>query len=306
MNPIKFVSSLASVLAPVVAFAASPDQLHIISKVSQFEHFYHQATAKPLTEPQRWQLWQKQYGIAAVPPGPAGQKLARKYLRSAWPRYSALLPKLPALNTRLIALGKKMFAADNRILGSAGQPIDTDLLLYVGLFTGNAYTAPPSNQRPPMVVMPVQHSYPEITLAHELAHSIHEQLAHIQSSFGGPLGETVFMEGIAMHTAKLAAPGYSDNLYTSRGGNQWLQQCYQHKNALLKAMLPDLQKAGPALAMKYTYGNGNTHMHRETYCAGWVVVGDMMKTRSLAKLARIPQAKIAQTVSHFVASHYPS
>jgi hypothetical protein len=44
--------------------------LEIADRVAKFEAFYAEATAKPLDEGTRWALWKKEYGIAAVPPGP--------------------------------------------------------------------------------------------------------------------------------------------------------------------------------------------------------------------------------------------
>ena len=42
----------------------------------KFVRFYSKATSSPLSADERWALWQKDYGIAAVPPTSFGQTLA--------------------------------------------------------------------------------------------------------------------------------------------------------------------------------------------------------------------------------------
>ena len=61
------------------AFAAD-HVLDIDNRVGKFETFYAHATAKPLDADARFKLWQTEDGLAAVPPGPDGDKMARKLL----------------------------------------------------------------------------------------------------------------------------------------------------------------------------------------------------------------------------------
>src|SRR5579863_6521222 len=64
-------------------------------EVGKFVRFYSDATASPLSADERWLLWQRDYGLAAVPPTPFGQTLARKQLDAVWDRYAMLIPQLP-------------------------------------------------------------------------------------------------------------------------------------------------------------------------------------------------------------------
>jgi len=44
--------------------------------------------------------------------------------------------------------------------------------------------------------------------------------------------------------------------------------------------------------VKYAFGQGNTGMRREAYCAGWIVMGKLAASgRPLAELARVPEAR---------------
>lgn len=289
--------------------AATPVHTHtldIVNRVPQFKRFYADATAKPLDEAARWALWQKEYGIAAVPPGPEGQKIARKQLDDVWSRYPALIRKADTLEAKGAAEAKKAFASINTLFKTDDTPINTRVVLYVGQFDGNAYTVPPMGGQPSTIMMPVETEH--VVLAHELTHSVNNQLAHVKNGFGAPVGETMFMEGLAMHTAQKVAPGLPERDYVAMAGDKnWLKRCYARKQAVLTAIAPDLDKSGSKIALKYTFGNGNTGMHREVYCAAWIVMGRLLKSgKSYAELARIPEDRMVATIRTAVAAEIAS
>ncbi len=132
-----------------------------------------------------------------------------------------------------------------------------------------------------------------------MTHSINFQLAHVKNGFGAPIGETMFLEGLAMHASQKAVPGLPDKDYVADVGQRgWMQRCYANKHAVLAEIKPDLDKRGYNVEMKYTYGDGNTGMHREIYCAAWIVVGQMLKSgRTLADMAHVPENRMVETIS---------
>ena len=279
------------------AFAAD-HVLDIDNRVGKFETFYAHATAKPLDADARFKLWQTEDGLAAVPPGPDGDKMARKLLDDAWSRYPALVPKLPVLEKAAEDTARAMFAKDNDILGAANDPIHTRLILYVGQFDNNAFTVPPMDGKPATILMPVENINLKIALAHELTHSIELQLVSVKNSFGAPVGETMFLEGLAMRTSQRAVPGLPDAAYTSMPNeSDWMPNCVAKKDAVLKDIVPDLDKSGHEIAMKYTFGQGNNGMQREAYCAAWFVMGRLLDSgKTLPELARIPEDKMVDTI----------
>src|ERR1700722_8570235 len=96
---VKFAATIfvaVAVIAPPASAAAS-HVLDIDNRVPKFQTFYAHATKKPLAADARFALWQKEDGLAAVPPGPDGDKMARQLLDAAWDKYPALIPKLPKL-----------------------------------------------------------------------------------------------------------------------------------------------------------------------------------------------------------------
>lgn len=289
---------LALLAVPPCAIAAdSGHVLDIVDRVPKFEQFY--AHAQGLDEAARWKLWRKEYGIAAVPPTAQGEALARQQLDAAWPRYAALIPRLNALEAGAEQTARALFTATNRLYATAGTPIHTRLVLFVGQFDGNEFTVPAMNGQPPTVVMPVENPMLKVQLAHEMSHSVNFQLAGVKNSFGAPIGETVFLEGLAMHANKALVPGLPDAAYTELASEPgWLKRCSADRIAIMKGISPYLHDSGASVATRFTFGKGTTGMDRELYCAGWFVVGDMLASgRKFPQLARVPEARMLGTVA---------
>lgn len=300
-----FLGSLAG-LASIAANAA--DATHVLDiddRVGKFQTFYADATAKPIAPDARFQLWQTEDGLAAVPPGPDGDAMARQLLDAAWDRYPALVPTLPSLTKTAQDAARMSFDKINDLLGTKDVAIHSRVILYVGQFDDNAFTIPPMDGKPATVLMPVENAILKIALAHELTHSVHIQLAGVKNSFGAPVGETMFMEGLAMRTSQAAVPGLPETAYTQIDPNDhWLANCYAKKDAVLKGIAADLDKSGQEIAMKYTFGQGNNGMQREAYCAAWIVMGKLIASgRTLPELARVPEDKMVDTIRDAMAAN---
>jgi hypothetical protein len=278
--------------------AEAPHTLDIINRVPKFENFYREAAAVSSSEANRWALWKKDYGIASVPPTPEGDALARKQLDDVFPRYAALMPQLDADEARAEATGRGLFARINTLYGTAGIPVHSALVLFVGQFDGNEFTIPAMNGKPPTVVMPVENPDLELDMAHEISHSIHFQLAGVKNGFGAPIGETMFLEGLAMHSTKAIVPGLPDARYTELQSEPgWFARCTAHKTEIVRGILAYLDQAGADVATKFTFGKGTTGMDRELYCAGWFAVGKMIDDgATLAKLASVPESGMIDAV----------
>jgi Predicted Zn-dependent protease (DUF2268) len=282
-----------------MAKAGSHEHVLVIdNRVDRFEVFYAHATSGPMDSNSRFSLWQKEDGLAAVPPGAAGDAMARHLVDAAWDKYPALIPRLPTLNAEAERTARNLFTRNNELLETGTDKIRARLVLYVGQFDDNAYTMPAMNNKPPTVLMPVESPILRLLLAHELTHAIHLQLADIKNSFGAPVGETIFMEGLAMHTAQRAVPGLPDAAYTEMSDDkEWFARCSAHRDVVLKGIYGDLEKSGTDIAMKYTFGRGNTGMSREAYCAAWFAVGKLLNSgKTLAELARVPEGKMVATI----------
>ena len=233
-----------------------------------------------------------------MPPGPEGDALARSLLDKAWPRYPSLIPVLPSLARSSEESARELFDADTAVLASGDAPVQVKLILIVGQFDNNAYSIPPLDGEPATTVMTVENTAFRRVLAHELAHAIHFQLAGVTNAFGAPVGETMFLEGLAMRTAQRAEPGRIDADYAAMPGDtKWMPRCAANKDRIIRRILPDLDKSGSDVAMKYTFGKGNTGMQREVYCAAWFAFDTLLdQGHTLPELARIPEEKMVETM----------
>lgn len=291
-----FIVATLICVTPCLIGADKTHVLDIVDRIPKFERFY--ADAKGLSESARWSLWQKEYAIAAVPPTPQGEALARRQLDAAWPRYSVLIPKLNTREARAETTARLLFASTNALYATAGKPIRARVVLFVGQFDGNEFTIPAMNGQPPTVVMPVENPLLRVQLAHEMSHAVNFQLADVKNSFGAPIGETIFLEGLAMHANKALVPGLPDAAYTELANEPgWYKRCAADHRAVMRGILPFLHESGPAIATKFTFGAGTTGMDRELYCAGWFVIASMLASgKTFPQLARVPESKMVETV----------
>lgn len=296
---IRTVSLLAALICatPCLIGADTTHVLVIVDRIPKFEKFY--SDAKGLGEAARWSLWQREYGIAAVPPTPQGMALARKQLDAAWPHYSALIPRLKNLESNAERDARSLFAATNKLYATAGRPIRTRVVFFVGQFDGNEFTVPAMNGEPPTIVMPVENPMLRVQLAHEMSHSVNFQVADVKNSFGAPIGETVFLEGLAMHANKALVPGLADAAYTELASDPgWYARCAAEHTTIMRGILPFIHESGPVIATRFTFGSGTTGMHRELYCAGWYVVGGMLASgKTFPELARVPEGEMVEMIS---------
>lgn len=264
-------------------------QLQVKNDVPRFEAFYRSASRAGVTETQRWAMWKSKYGIAAVPPTPEGDALARRQLDAAWPRYAPIAPRLGALEQSAVATARTAIARIERILDVRSN-LTVRLLLFVGQFDNNAFSVPAMNGNPPETVMPVEAEHRDVLLAHELTHAVHFALDGIRNSFGAPLGETIFLEGLAMRSSAQVFPGKTDADYAAEGDQVWMNRCKRRQRAVLQGVLPYLRVASAPVASRFTFGEGTVGMHRQLYCAAWLMYGHLLHGgTTLARLARVPE-----------------
>lgn len=289
---------------------AAPVQLHVESAIPRFLSFYHQATSKQLSPSQRWNLWKKTYGIAAVPPTTQGQALAHKRLNQVWSRYAGIVGQLPGKVARAKAAAKVILPQVAHLLHSGKHSIDVDLMLFVGEFSDNAFTAPGRDGKPTTVYLPVEMSFSQlrITLAHEFTHAVHKELDHLTGRYVEPLGATVLKEGLAMRVSQHIVPGHATTAYTpgSKYGPSWQKTCRTKQKQVVRSMLPYLSSATEATTQRFTYGEGTVGMHDQVYCAGWILIDKLLSQGySYAAIARIPQKKMPQFVETAINRLFP-
>lgn len=242
----------------------------------------------------RFAIWQERYGFAAVPPTPDGDKIARRLLDDAWPRYEAALPVIEAgaagMTPRPIDVAVRVAGA----LAARG-PLKIGFIAYVGGFETNAFTN--SGPDGPVVAAPIEMD-PEaraLILPHEMTHAVHALTAGLSRGYERTLGRVVFEEGLAMRVTQRLQPGRQDYAYV--GEKTWFQQAMSRRRQIMAALKPVLTARDSASVFKFTTGRGATGLEREAYIAGWLAVGRLMEEgASLPKLARLAEADLPAIV----------
>jgi hypothetical protein len=231
---------LTSVCASAVAATPSTAELRVRNLVPKFEIFYKDALNSRANESRRWRLWVKEYGFAAVPPTPEGREVARKQLETAWPKYAAFVPIMNERESQAEQAARKILPKVEALLDPKGKPPPIKLLLFVGQFDGNEFTAPP--QKPggaPTVVMPIETDNIRFAIAQEFMHAVQINVDNLRNGFDAPLGETVLSVGLAMRGTEHLFPGNRASLYTWRTAG-WLTQCLSNSQNVLRGIRPYL------------------------------------------------------------------
>lgn len=260
----------------------------------RFLDFY--AAAQGKTPDARFAEWRARYGFAAVPPTPAGQAVARKLVDAAWDRYPAALPRIRGGMGRLTAAAAPMIARVAEVL-RLERPAKLKLVGYVGGFEDNAFTAP----EPGGVValsLPLESSpeFVALVVPHEATHAVHAVIAGLSPEYERTLARVILEEGLAMHVAKVVAPGKPDAAYTERLPG-WHRATRARLPDILRGLRPALRSSSPDDLMRFTMGEGAAGFEREAYAAGWAVVGRLLADgMTPADIARVPEADMPALV----------
>lgn len=293
--------ALATALLPVERLPLTPVRqcaesrcIELNDLSARFLAFF-EAARSEADEERRFALWQAHYGFAAVPPGPQGEALARQLLRQAWSRYPAALP---VIRRGAQPIGAEALATMVRIADLLGdrEPIDVKLLAYVGGFEDNAFSYAHGGR--PVVAVPIETSPQQrsLLLAHELTHAVHLKTAKLSGGWERSIAQTIIQEGLATHVARQVAPGQPLVAYLEHTPGWW-NAAEAKRSAILKAILPVLEKSDGETVFRFTIGPGPNGLEREAYAAGWYVIEDLLaQGMSLAEIARIPEERMASVV----------
>lgn len=153
-------------------------------------------------------------------------------------------------------------------------------------------------------------------IAHEVAHTVrytsatsHSELKRLVADAGGmydywqtgsraTLRELLLNEGVAVHVARAAAPGFADEEYFGFTRRQY-RRMRELESFLFRAVEPDLDRAGLGLRLRYLSGGmspaarlvqGRVLPERSGYYIGARMAEPLVAERGLASAARAPAA----------------
>jgi hypothetical protein len=276
-----------------------PINLTIKDLTPKFLSFYDQATKENASPDRRWQIWKKDYDFAAVPPTPEGQEIARKLLDQAWPRFPAALDRIRAGASGITPDPHETVRSIAGLLHPE-KPVNITLIVYVGDFEGNAFTAAQNGKI--NVAVPIEDDVGSraVRMTHELTHGVHISMGSFSGGWIRTIGTTVLTEGLAMRVTQRLIPGHPDSYYTE-GRPGWLKEATKLRNPILNDVRKVLSSDKSDDVMRFTMDKGPSGLEREAYYAGWLVVGYCLDHgMSFADIARIPEKEMPARVGEVI------
>ena len=261
----------------------------------KFLEFYQTATKEHASEERRFELWKQMYDFAAVPPTPEGDKMARKILDDAWPKYPEAIGTIERGRAALQPPPTEVLKAVTDLL-QADVPIRATLLLFVGGFDNNAFTAP-GRDGIPTVAIPVEGDPLNLVLTHEFTHVVEGEQAQLSFGWERSVAHTIFTEGLAMRATQKLDPGHPDRTYTGEFTPNWFARAETKRSEILADITPHIEESDATAVMRYTMGIGGAGLEREGYYTGWLVIGDLLDHGwTFPRLARVKDAEMAAIV----------
>jgi hypothetical protein len=301
---------LALLITSGVLFAQAPNvqpateyRVDITDLSPKFVDFYDSSVKEHADPDRRWELWRTKYGFAAVPPIPAGQKMAREQLDEAWGKYPEAMSQIRLGAAGLTPSPHARLTKVAELLGAQGD-IRIRLIAFVGTFRRNAFSMGVKDGVS-TIAIPLEDTAQDhaLDMTHEFTHAVQMQ----QGGWNGQsVASAVFAEGLATRVTERLNPGFPANIYTT-SSPEWLERC--------KASLPDVLNelrehgadSGAEAVSKFTYGTGKAGIDREVYCGGWFVVGRMLSDGvSFSTLGRMTQAEAEAKVAATIDSLLPT
>jgi hypothetical protein len=297
--------------APLAAQSAPAPEvaLRVTDLTPRFLRFYDAAVEESADADRRWVLWKEHYGFAALPPVPERDSLARGLLDAAWPRYPEVIDRIRAGVAGMDPAPEPVLRQVAELL-ELDQPIEVDLLAYVGAREKNAFFM--TAQGRPTVAIPVEEDaeWRTTTLAHEFTHAVHNRLAGLSGGWERTIAETLFSEGLADRVEEALFPGRGAAAYVEHQPG-WLAGAEARRAEILAGIVPHLRASDSETVMRFTMGTGATGTRREAYYAGWIAVGRLLEDGwTFARLARVPEADLPALVEDvlrdIIADAHPS
>jgi hypothetical protein len=282
----------------VISTSAPSLSVQINDITPRFLRFYDSAASVKADPNTRWQLWRRMYGFAAVPPGPAGQTMARALLDSAWPNYPAHIARIRqgASMIHPAPIGILRRVADLLQVDTLKTSIKVILIVFVGALDNNAFTTNFGSTAVVAIPVETEDKKLELFMTHEFTHAVRSKIIVRPTGYIPSVAEVVMDEGVAMRVTENLIPGQPAGTYTNGRYDSWLQEAQLHQKEILLGIRSHLTDTAASQKSRFIFGAGTTGLEREAYYAGWVLIGELEKQGlSLAQLARLsPEAMIRQ------------
>lgn len=280
----------AVMLETLSSAGSQADRIDTTDLTPKFLTFYKAAVGGRLNGDARFALWKKDYGFAAVPPGPEGDAMARKLLDDAWPRYAKALPKIEQ-GGRSLQPSPELTLTRVKALLRPSRSVHMKLIVYVGAFEGNAFSVGKNGVA--TVAVPVEMSTKERgpVMTHEFVHAVQISMGTMSGGWKRTIGETVLAEGLAMRATQHIYPKLPATTFVETPDEPgWLKRAERRRSQILRDVRMAVSSSSSDDVLRFTMGKGPSGIDREAYFAGWAVVGYWLSHgMTYADIARIPE-----------------
>jgi len=230
----------------------------------------------------RWRLFKSRYNFTTQPDDAS----ARAALEAAWPRYAA---KADQIYVGFDGIKDEWTNVSNSVLTgiyiSGDKPAPMRLVTYVGTFEGKVWSAQDGDKLNIYVPLEVGPEERDLPLARLLARDALPQAA-VWGAHPRSLAEFIVSEGVIAHVQEHAVPGKSVENYLDLTTAQ-LDAVKANRKAAFSAILQSLKDGSPATLAEYS----GPKLAEARY-AGWLLVGDMLKSAGTADLIRQRQSDL--------------
>ncbi len=234
--------------------------------------------------------------------------MARKMLDNAWSRYPSIVPQIKE-GAAGIHPPPSTIVTSVAALMQADVPIGVNLVVFVGAFENNAFTAPGA-ENVPTVAVPIEAPEKERFLAHEFTHVVEAEQANLSLGWQRSIAHTIFVEGLAMRATEKLYPGLAPKDYVGEASSGWFQKAEGREQQIVRDVEPHLSASDSDSVMRYTMGVGGAGLDREAYYLGWIVIGDLLNHGwDFSRLCRVKDDQMVALVQkslHRRGEHAPS
>jgi hypothetical protein len=276
----------------LISAAAAQDRATVQVTLADYGPVFAKRMAEPLADDEaKYAAWATQTEAAALLAKQLGEAELKAKVLAAWPRYEQ---SKAALEQGFNGLAPPPVEAMNKINAALGlnKPLKLNFVAYAGLFDGKVVST--IEEGVASLYIPVEQGGASVSpaIAREYARIAVQRMA---ASLGDRnLAELAVHEGLALHLAKSAVPGSTEDSFVDPA---WLAKARGNQNAIFAAVKPQLAATGADVLNKFTSGTGATGVTGEAVYAGKLVVERWLRQGlTISEILKTPRAELARSV----------
>jgi hypothetical protein len=289
----KFLLALAAAALTLNLGAAhAQDKPGVQVSLADYGPLFAKRLAEPLADDEaKYAAWATQSEAAKQLTQQMGEAELKAKVLAAWPKYAGAAAQL---EKGFNGLDPSPVAAMNKINSALGfdKSLKMNFIAYAGVFDGKVISA--IQEGVASLYIPVEQGGASVSpaIAREYARIAVQRM--VPSLADRNLAEVAVHEGLALHLAKSAVPGSSEDNFVDAA---WLARARSNQNAIFAAVKPQLAANGSDVIGKFTSGTGATGLPNEAVYAGKLVVERWLRQGlTIREILATPRAELARSV----------